>query len=105
MYDYLTSSKGGVISKNGWKRAGIIEAIEKVLSELPPLDPFQSIDSVVDQADLFLTQDTTSIYSSLDSDQLQGYTGMICESEGEGEWEHPEFERNVFELFEDDEDE
>ena len=105
LYDYLTSSKGEVIIKNGWKRAGIIEAIEKDLSELPPLDPFQSIDPLVDQADLFLTQDTTSIYSSLDSDQLQGYTRMIWESKDEGDWEHPEFERNVFELFEDDEDE
>ena len=47
-------------------------------------------------------QDTTSIYSSLDSDQLQGYTRVICESEDEGQWEHPEFERKVFE---DDEDE
>ena len=30
---------------------------------------------------------------------------MICELKDEGEWEHPEFEQNVFELFEDDEDE
>ena len=105
MYDHLTSSKGEVIIKNGWKRAGIIEAIEKGLSELPPLGPFQSIDPLVDQTDLFLTQDTTSIYSSLDSDQLQGYSGMICESEDEGKWEDPKFERNIFELFEDDEDE
>ena len=30
---------------------------------------------------------------------------MICESEDEREWEHPEFERIVFELLEDDEDE
>ena len=30
---------------------------------------------------------------------------MLCESEDEGEWEHPEFELNVFQLFEDDEDE
>ena len=63
LYDYLTSSMGEVITKNGWKRAGIIEAIEKGLSELPPLDPFQSIDPLVDQADLFLTQDITSIYN------------------------------------------
>ena len=63
LYDYLTSSKGEVITKNGWKRAGIIEAIEKGLSELPPLDPFQSIDPLVDKADLFLTQDITSIYN------------------------------------------
>ena len=71
---------------------------------MPPLDPFQSIDLLVDQADLLLTQDTSWIYSSLDSDQLRGYTRMICESEDEGEWEHPESERNVFELFEDNED-
>ena len=30
---------------------------------------------------------------------------MIYETEDEGEWEHPEFERNFFEVFEDDEDE
>ena len=105
LYDYLTSSRGEVITKNGWKRAGIIEAIGKGLSELPPLDPFQFIDAFVGPADLFLTQDTTSIYLSLDSDQLQGYTRMIYESEDEEEWEHPEFERNLSELSEDDEDE
>ena len=74
MYDYLTSSKGEVIIKNGWKRTGIIETIEIDLSELPPLDPFRSINPDFDQADLFFTQDTTLIYSSLDSDQLQEYT-------------------------------
>ena len=44
LYDYLTLSKGEVKIKNGWKRAGITEAIEKGFPELPPLDPFQSID-------------------------------------------------------------
>ena len=43
LYDYLSLSKGEVKIKNGWKRAGIIEAIEKVFSELTPLDPFESI--------------------------------------------------------------
>ena len=72
--------------KNVWKRAGIIEAIEKGLSELPSVDPFQSIDPLVHQVDFFLTQDTTSIYSSLDSDQLQAYTLLISQSQYEGEW-------------------
>ena len=39
--------------KNVWKRAGIIEAIEKGLSELPSVDPFQSIDPLVHQVDFF----------------------------------------------------
>ena len=100
-YGYLASTKGEVIIKNGWKLAGIIEVLEKGLSELAPLDPLQSIDPLVDQADWFLTQDTTLIFSSLNSDQLQRYIRMICESEDEGEWEHPESEQNIFELFED----
>ena len=58
---------GEVIIKNQWKHAGIIEAVEKGFSELLPLGPFQYIDPIADQADIFLTQDTTSIYSSLDS--------------------------------------
>ena len=74
LYDYLTSSKGEVIIKNGWKRTGIIETIEIDLSELPLLDPFRSINPDFDQADLFFMQDTTLIYSLLDSDQLQEYT-------------------------------
>ena len=53
------------------KYASIIEAIEKSLSEVPLLDLFKSIDSLVNQADLFLTQDTTWIYSSLDSDYIE----------------------------------
>ena len=59
-YHYLASSKGEVI----------IEDLESGL-------PLQSIHPLVDQADLFLKQDATSIYSSLDSDQLQEYTRMI----------------------------
>ena len=40
LYDYLTSSKGKPIIENGWKRAGIITAVEDEYAKLPPLDPF-----------------------------------------------------------------
>ena len=36
----MTSAKGNNIVLKGWKLAGITEAIQKDLSNLPALDPF-----------------------------------------------------------------
>ena len=44
MYNHMTSSEGGDVCLKGWKVAGILDAAEKGLEELPNLDPFHDID-------------------------------------------------------------
>ena len=40
---YISSSDGQEITRNGWLRAGITDAIKMGNSKLPPLDPFLDI--------------------------------------------------------------
>ena len=44
LYNYLATTKGKVVIENGWKKAGITEAIEGGYSKLQHSDPFESID-------------------------------------------------------------
>ena len=50
LYNYLSSSKGKSIIENGWKQAGISKAIEAGFLKLPCLDPFQSIDPLMNES-------------------------------------------------------
>ena len=43
IYNYLTSEKGQEVIANGWRSAGITEAISVRSQGLSSLDPFQSI--------------------------------------------------------------
>ena len=43
MYNYLTTTKGKVVIENGWKKAGITEAIEGGYSKLQPLYPLNQL--------------------------------------------------------------
>ena len=42
-YNYISFSDGQEITRNGWLRAGITDAIKMGSSKLPPLDPFLDI--------------------------------------------------------------
>ena len=44
LYNYLATTKGKVVIENGWKKAGITEAIEGGYSKFQPSDPFESTD-------------------------------------------------------------
>ena len=44
LYNCLATTKGKVVIENGWKKAGITEAIEGGYSKLQPSDPFESTD-------------------------------------------------------------
>ena len=43
LYNYLTTTKGKVVIENGWKKAGITEAIEGGYSKLQPLYPLNQL--------------------------------------------------------------
>lgn len=48
LYNYMmTTTEGKNVVLKGWKSAGIAEAIQKVLSNLPALDPFNDIDPMI----------------------------------------------------------
>ena len=47
VFNHMASGEGKEIILNGWKPAGITEALEKGLENLPALDPFNNIDPMV----------------------------------------------------------
>ena len=55
-YNHLTSSAVREIIANGWKSAGITEAVSKGIEGLEKLDPFHSIDPLFQQPNEFLNR-------------------------------------------------
>ena len=47
-YNHMTSAQGRSIVVNGWRRAGIPDAVLKGSKKLVPLDPFLDIDPMLD---------------------------------------------------------
>ena len=101
LYNYLTKTKGKVVIENGWKRVGITEAIEGGYSKLQPLDLFESIDPPMSKenpsilcTDCYI--DANNLYESQRTEEEE-------ESNQENEWEHPDFDDNIFDIFDDEE--
>ena len=46
-YNHMTTSKGKEIIDNGWKAAGISDALELGSSKMPSIDPFHDIDPML----------------------------------------------------------
>ena len=103
MYNYLITSKGKIIIGNGWKQAGIAAAHENGSSKLTSLDPFQSIDPLLNEesATTLSTEDAATV-CNIDIDILQGYKHME-ESDDESDWEDPDYDKNIFEILDDEE--
>ena len=84
--DYLTSREGRLIALNGWRRAGILDVIEKAGNgkvELEPLDPFHDIDPLLD---IPILTEPANVTAQMFSSK---YTTVPVddESESESEWE------------------
>jgi len=47
-YNLMTTAQGKEIIDSGWKAAGITDAVRVGLSELPPIDPFNDIDPILE---------------------------------------------------------
>ena len=54
LYNYLTSAEMRGIVLDGWRRAGILDAVENGEKHLPPLDPFHDIDRWTSRSSLNL---------------------------------------------------
>ena len=88
LYDHLTSECGTEIVVNGWKAAGISDAVNLGSKGLPPLDQFCELNpqkvEIPDHLVIPITASSTSVDSDSDSDS---------------EWDYNEHDGNVFDLF------
>ena len=93
LYDHFTSTTAKEIIPNGWKGAGITDAIKNNSSSLDPLDPFSTIDPLEQPAgnEIFVRQRTYPMESSTN-----------FESDVEDEWVFEDSltkDRNIFDIF------
>ena len=84
-YDFMSSPEGKVvIIASGWRKSGILDAVEMGLSKFPVLDPFNDICPLVDAS---LPKETLSL-ASLFPQELESYRTKIDEiDDDESEWE------------------
>ena len=59
-YNEMTTCKGSKIIESGWRAAGISDAIRLGSKGLPPIDPFQAIDPLLEKKRSRRIQTTTS---------------------------------------------
>ena len=98
-YNYLSTEAGQKIIENGWKAAGITEALSKGLSGLEPLDPFHSIDPLIQQSEI-----ADNEVQNVSSEQLNYFVDERHDDKSDDDWEVEdtgETVRNIFEIFED----
>ena len=105
-YNHMTSDKGIPIIKSGWRAAGITDAINLGLENLPSIDPFEEIDPMVDSSASIIDRDNQQLMAvaNLNADELSilnpSNSKEVASSDDESEWEDPEQkERGAFDLF------
>ena len=84
-YDFKSSPEGKVVITSGWRKSGILDAVEMGLSKLPVFDPFNDIYPLVDAS---LPKETLSL-ASLFPQELESYRTKITYeiNDDESEWE------------------
>ena len=102
-YNHLTSEAGRKIIANGWQSAGITSAISKGVQGLPTLDPFDTIDPLVNHAD-----ESDNHLPNMNSEEIDFFINLRGEEEdsSDDEWEMEDTGveiRNAFDMFLDDE--
>ena len=97
----MTSEEGRAIISNGWKASFITEAILKGKKGLEPLDPFFTVDPLLNNDDQIneevqSNQDNTSFFARPFEDESDDYDDDDWEFEGEEV-------NNIFDIINDDE--
>lgn len=103
-YNFITSAEGKEIVLNGWKVAGIYDALKLGSNKLPNIDPFHVIDPLVIESYVDTNIDAAC---QLEREEIEAfcYRNDVGDNEDEEEWE-PEGARNVFDdIFNDFDDE
>ena len=105
MYNEMTSAGGREVCLKGWQVAGIKDAVDQGLSNLPVLDPFEDIDPMVRGS---VSLQTVGSRSILEASKYVSECGNESDSDAE-EWIDPNESsdgnvRNIFEAFDDEEE-
>ena len=97
MYNHMTSSEGRDVCLKGWKVAGILDAAEKGLEELPNLDPFHDIDPLA----------TSDSLEEVDGNESETERSMYISPSVDEDDEDSEYEDedgNIFDVFDEESD-
>ena len=101
MYNEITSEVGREACLKGWQVAGIKGAVEKGLSNLPCLDPFEDIDPMIRiNMELQIAEPCAILEGSK---YISGVTVSDSDDDND-EWVDPN-DGNIFEAFDDEDDE
>ena len=60
-YNFIASAKSKEVILNGWKAAGIFDAIRLGIGKLPAMDPYHDIDPLVNESLIFLMKVITPL--------------------------------------------
>ena len=74
-YDFMSNPEGNVVIASGWRKSGILDAVDMGLSKLPVLDPFNDICPLVDAS---LPKETLSL-ASLFPHELESHRTKITD--------------------------
>ena len=99
-YNEITSENGSSVIINGWKAAGIYDAIKAGSPGIQSIDPFEDISSLVTEHD----ESESLLLATIDqlTDELQDNFVNVPFDEEISEWEQSDneydvdFERNIF---------
>ena len=101
LFNHMTSNNGRQIIANGWKSAGITEALSKGSGGLESLDPFASIDPLDSSPieSVFIQAPHTVIAN----DQLGDFINIQNDDDSDDEWEVEDSAdvRNIFDVLDD----
>ena len=100
--NHMTSGKGCNIIKNGWKAAGITNAICLGLHNLPSVDPFDEMDAMLQPSTASAGQNQLVVISRITLDETQMRYPNLSEDNSDkddSEWGDPQQERGAFYLF------
>ena len=97
MYNHMTSSEGRDVCLKGWKVAGILDAAERGLEELPNLDPFHDIDPLATSDSLEEVDGNES-----ETEQTMYISPSVDEDDEDSEYEDED--GNIFDVFDEESD-
>ena len=98
-YNFMIEERGKEIISNGWKAAGITEALELGATGIQPLDPSSDIDPLLSNSSFIDEIPIPAI------DEMAGYERTDDDDLDEDEWIHPNYnaedDRNMFDVLDD----
>ena len=97
MYNHMISSERRNVCLEGWKVAGIVDAAEKGLEELPNLDPFHDIDPLA-------TKDSLEEVDGNESETERSMYISPSVDEDDEDSEYEDEDGNIFDVFDEESD-